>query len=204
MMRNMLIKAFLFLSLNALASVQIRKIVFIGDSLTEGYGVAREQSYPNLIQEKLNQKAPNQWEVVNSSISGSTTASLKTRVPWALKANPNYVVIALGANDGLRGFKIEEIENNLTQAILEIKKKNIKVILAGMKMPPNYGQKYTKEFESLFPKLAKKYDLFLIPFLLNEVAGNKKLNQSDGIHPNEKGHQVMAETVFRVLEKNVL
>ena len=204
MMRNMLIKAFLFLAIQAFSTSASRKIVFIGDSLTEGYGVAREQSYPSLIQNKLNQKATQQWEVVNSSISGSTTASLKTRVAWALKANPNYVVIALGANDGLRGFKIEEIESNLTAAILEIKKKNIKIILAGMKMPPNYGLKYTKEFENLFPKLAKEHDLLLIPFLLNDVAGNKNLNQSDGIHPNEKGHQVMAETVFRILEKNLL
>jgi acyl-CoA thioesterase-1 len=200
----MLIKAFLFLAIQAFSTSASRKIVFIGDSLTEGYGVAREQSYPSLIQNKLNQKATQQWEVVNSSISGSTTASLKTRVAWALKANPNYVVIALGANDGLRGFKIEEIESNLTAAILEIKKKNIKIILAGMKMPPNYGLKYTKEFENLFPKLAKEHDLLLIPFLLNDVAGNKNLNQSDGIHPNEKGHQVMAETVFRILEKNLL
>lgn len=185
------------------------RLLILGDSITEGYGVAKENSYPTLLEAKiknwkssLNQAAKgfSTWQVINSGVSGSTTASAASRLKWVMKDKPDIIVLALGANDGLRGLPIGETKKNLSQAIELIQKENVKVVIAGMQMPPNYGKSFTQEFRDIFPQLSKKYKIKLIPFLLDQVAGVSDLNQADGIHPNEKGHQIIAETVFRVIK----
>ena len=140
------------------------------------------------------------YQVVNGGVSGSTTASGLSRLNWFLKGNPKAVIIALGANDGLRGIKLKESKANLEKIILKAKSKNIKVFLAGMQLPPNYGKEYTSEFQKMFEELKKKHNVFYIPFLLKGVAGKKELNLEDGIHPNKKGHKIMAKTVYEEIK----
>lgn len=177
-----------------------KRIVIIGDSLTEGYGVSRERAFPSLVQ-KLADQHDKKWTVVNSGISGSTSASAPSRVSWQLKQKPDLIVLALGANDGLRGTPVKTIEKNLGEAIKLAQKAGVKVVLAGMQLPPNYGADYTRSFEAVYSHLAAKYGVPLIPFLLDNVGGEHGLNQADGIHPNEKGHAVIANTVFKAIEK---
>lgn len=174
-------------------------ILFLGDSLTEGYQLAKEDAYPALVEKEL-KKTHKDIKVINGGVSGATSASGMKRLDWYLKAKPDIMVLALGANDGLRGMKLSETEKNLTSVIEKARGRNIDIILAGMKMPTNMGEKYRAEFEAIFPKLAKKYSLPLIPFLLEGVGGKPELNLPDGIHPNPKGHEVMAKTVLKVLE----
>lgn len=176
-----------------------RKLVIVGDSLTEGYGVAKDKAYPSLLEKKLKDSKLN-WEVVNSGISGSTTASAISRIKWVMKSKPNLIMLALGANDGLRGLKPEESKKNLQEAIALIKKEKIPMILAGMMMPPNYGEEYRKAFKTIYSDLAKANDVMFIPFLLEGVGGDPKLNLADGIHPNEKGHTLVAEHVFKSIK----
>lgn len=177
-------------------------ILFLGDSLTEGYQLQKEEAYPFLIEKILKKKNP-KAKTINGGVSGATTASGVKRLDWYLKVNPEIMVLALGANDGLRGLKISETEKNLSLVIEKAKGRGIKVILAGMKMPTNYGEPYRTHFEKLFPKLAKKYQLKLVPFLLEGVGGKAHLNLPDGIHPNPKGHEIMAQTVLKVLEQEL-
>jgi acyl-CoA thioesterase-1 len=176
------------------------RIVFIGDSLTEGYGIEKQFSYPQLVQDKLISEGKN-YKVINGGVSGSTTASGISRLKWFLKGEIKILVLVLGANDGLRGIKVEESEKNLVQVIELAQKKKIKVILGGMQIPPNYGKEYTENFKAIYPRLAKKYNLKLIPFIIKGVAGKRELNISDGIHPNKKGHQVISETVYKYLKE---
>lgn len=182
------------------------KILILGDSLTEGYGVSKDAAYSSLLDARLNsdpKTSSRKWKVINSGVSGATTSSLPSRLKWLLSAKtgkPDWIIIALGANDGLRGFDHQESEKNLASAIEKIQSEKIKVILFGMAMPPNYGKKYTEEYRKIFPALAKKYKVPLLPFLLDGVAGKSDLNLSDGIHPNEKGHKIMAEKVFNFLK----
>jgi acyl-CoA thioesterase-1 len=178
------------------------KIVFIGDSLTEGFGVATSQAYPTLLKEKLD-KAGKPVKIYNGGISGSTTAGAAKRVQWFLKEKPDYIVLALGANDGLRGLKPQESEKNLDQAIKLILKNKIKVILAGIEVPPNYGKKYQIDFKNIFSNLAKKNNVIFYPFLLKDVGGIKELNQSDGIHPNEKGYEKISQNLFDFLKDRI-
>lgn len=177
-----------------------KHLIILGDSITEGFGVSHDQAYPALLQKKIDKLNKN-WLVVGSGISGSTTASAPSRVQWYIKQKPALMILALGANDGLRGTKTKTIEENLTKALDICRQAKIKVVLAGMRMPPNYGNEYTKEFEAVFSKVAGKTGVPFIPFLLDKVAGDPKLNQADGIHPNEKGHEVVAETVFKAIRK---
>jgi acyl-CoA thioesterase-1 len=179
-------------------SIAQTKIVCLGDSLTEGYGVSKEQAYPYLL-EKLFIKNQLKVKVINAGISGSTTASAPKRLKWYLRAKPDIVLLALGANDGLRGVELKTSKANLAKTIEMAQLKKIKVVLAGMKLPPNYGKKYVTEFEKMYSDLAKKYQLTLIPFLLEGVGGQKELNQADGIHPNEKGYQVVAQKLYHQL-----
>lgn len=180
------------------AQKNLKKLVIIGDSLTEGYGVSKEQAFPALL-EKLIQKDKLNWTVINAGISGSTTASAEQRLKWVLRSKPDMVMIALGANDGLRGVKVEESEKNLEKVIVAAQKENVKVILAGLYIPPNYGIEYGKKFRAIYENLAKKYKLRFISFLLEGVGGDPALNLADGIHPNEKGHQKIAENAFKVI-----
>jgi acyl-CoA thioesterase I len=177
------------------SALAVEKIVIIGDSVTEGYGVDQEYSYPALLEKLLN-KETKKYKVINGGVSGSTTASALSRLKWFLKAKPKLVIIALGANDGLRGIKVRESSKNLEKAIVLALSKNLKVVLVGMKMPPNYGKKYQQSFEKIFAQLADKHKLKFIPFLLKGVAGNKELNIEDGIHPNRKGYKVIANNIY--------
>ncbi len=171
----------------------------MGDSLTEGYRLAKEEAYPYLIEQELKKKHVD-LKVINGGVSGSTTASAMKRLDWYFKASPEMMILALGANDGLRGVKPEETEKNLEAVILKAKEKGIRVILGGIKMPPNYGKDFTKKFNAIFPELAKKHKLTFIPFLLENVAGVSKYNLPDGIHPNPDGHKIMAKNVLKYLE----
>ena len=190
---------FLFLLLIIFPPVTFGKtILFLGDSLTEGYQLPKDEAYPAIVERELKKKNKD-VKVINGGVSGSTSASGPKRLDWYLKASPDILVLALGANDGLRGLKIQETEKNLSLTIEKAKKRDITVILAGMKMPTNMGKSYRKQFEKIFPAIAKKYGIKLIPFLLEGVGGKSSMNLPDGIHPNSKGHEVMAGVVLKVL-----
>ena len=179
------------------------RILVLGDSLTEGYGVSAQQAFPSLLEKKLNLEFSsdknNTYEIINAGISGSTSSGGVSRIEWLLKSKPDFLILALGGNDGLRGVPVEETKNNLEKIILAAKSKDIPTLLAGMKMPPNYGIEYTREFSKLFEDLANQEDVPLIPFLLEGVGGNPAMNLPDRIHPNPAGHQKIAETVFQNL-----
>lgn len=175
-------------------------IAFLGDSLTEGYGLDKNKAFPALIENILKSKGKN-VKVINAGISGSTSASAPSRMKWLLKAKPDWVVLALGANDGLRGLDIKEMKKNLVEAIEIAENAKIKILFAGMKVPPNFGEDYSKNFEKAFSDVAKqKSKVIFLPFLLEKVGGEKKLNLPDGIHPNEEGHKIMADLVLKYLE----
>lgn len=193
------ITAFFMLSLLSIGVLAQSTILFIGDSLTAGYGVKKEDSYPSLIQTQLDNNHKIKAKIINGSISGSTSASAPSRLRWYLKSNPNILFLALGANDGLRGLDINATKKNLEDAILLAKENKVEVVLIGMQMPPNYGKEYTQSFKTMYEDLIKKYQLKSVPFLLEKVAGEKELNQEDGIHPNEKGHIQMANNVMPTL-----
>ena len=176
------------------------KVVILGDSLTEGYGVAKERAFPALVQKALRDRGK-QVTVVNAGVSGATSASGPNRLKWYLKAKPDVLVVALGANDALRGLDLKVTEKNLAETIEGAQKANVKVLLAGMKAPTNYGEDYRRRFESMYSTLAKKYSVPLLPFLLEGVGGKPDMNLADGIHPNEKGHETIARLVTPELEK---
>ena len=178
-------------------------IVALGDSLTEGFGVSREEAYPHLVEQELIRKGYS-VRIVNAGISGSPSASAPSRMQWFLRVKPDIVILALGGNDGLRGLSLKHMKKNLGEAIKLAISKNIKVLLAGMQIPLNYGQDYTKSFKSTFYELAEKYDLPLIPFLLKDVGNVPILNLPDGIHPNPEGHKIISQTVIEHLEPLLL
>ena len=173
-------------------------VLFLGDSLTEGYGIAKEQSYPFLVRTALAQRGVH-IEVLNGSVSGSTTASSTSRLKWFLRKQPRLLFLALGANDALRGIKTRESYKHLAKTIELAREKGMIVVLAGMKAPPNYGVDYAQKVEALYKRLAKTYKVHHLPFLLEGVAGKREYNQEDGIHPNRAGHQKMAQMVSEFL-----
>ena len=179
-------------------------ILFFGNSLTAGMGLEVEEAFPALIQMKLDSISPG-FNVVNAGLSGETTSSGKNRLSWVLKQNVDIFVLELGANDGLRGIPLNETRNNLQEMIDAVRSHNpdVKILLAGMQIPPNMGQEYTNEFKMIFPDLAEKNKINLIPFLLKDVAGMPDLNQQDGIHPTAEGQYIVADNVWEVL-KSVL
>lgn len=174
-----------------------QKLVVLGDSLTEGYGVAREKAFPAVLEKMIHENGHKKWTVVNAGVSGSTTASAMGRMKWIFKNKPEMIIICLGANDGLRGLKVAESQKNLDAALAYAKEQNVKVILGGLYMPPNYGKDYTEDFQKMYSNLAKKHKVSFIPFLLEGVGGQSKYNLADGIHPNEKGHELIAKTVYK-------
>jgi acyl-CoA thioesterase I len=178
-------------------------VLFLGDSLTAGLGLMPEEAYPARIDELLKKKGNRNVKITNASISGSTTAGALSRLKWFLRANPDIMVLALGANDGLRGLSTHEMFQNLEKTILLAQANGIRVILAGMKLPPNYGPDYSRAFTEVFDRLAQKHHLSFIPFLLEKVAGNPLLNQADGIHPNRAGHEIIAATVLPYIQEQL-
>jgi acyl-CoA thioesterase-1 len=176
------------------------KVIALGDSLTAGYGLVESQSYPALLQQKID-AAGLEFEVVNAGVSGDTSAGGLRRLEWALKdGNVSVLVVALGANDGLRGLSVEDMTRNLDQIITTAKEQNIAVILAGMEAPPNYGAEYAEAFRLAYRDIARRHRVLFVPFLLERVAGESSLNQGDGIHPNAQGTAIVAETVWKVLQ----
>ncbi len=184
---------------NAFASTHI---LFLGDSLSEGVGLDEEQSFPRLVERNLKAKK-HDVIVTNGGVSGSTSASGLTRLKWHLKKPTDVLVLELGANDGLRGLKLEETKKNLVAIIKMAKEKKVKVLLLGLLMPPNYGKKYTDEFEAMYKKIAATEKVPFHPFILKDVAGKADLNMPDGVHPNAKGQELVAKTVTEFVEKNL-
>jgi acyl-CoA thioesterase-1 len=173
-------------------------IVAFGNSLTAGFGVAPEESYPAQLQRRLDE-AGYRYRVVNAGVSGETTAGGLRRVDWVLKSRPRIVILELGANDGLRGFDPAQIRSNLEQIIEKLKAADVQVILAGMKLPPNYGVEYTSRFVAIYPQLARKHQLTYMPFFLEGVGAQPTLNQSDGIHPTGAGYRIIVDHMLPVL-----
>ena len=174
-------------------------IVALGDSLTEGFGVSKEEAYPYLVEQELIRKGYS-VRMINAGISGSTSASAPSRMQWYVRVKPDIVILALGGNDGLRGLSVQHMKKNLRKAIELASSKNILVLLAGMQIPLNYGQDYTKSFRNAFYELAEQYQLPMIPFLLKDVGNVPGLNLPDGIHPNPEGHNIISRTVLEHLE----
>ncbi|HEY6360475.1 MAG TPA: arylesterase [Vicinamibacterales bacterium] len=181
------------------SAATLPRIVFLGDSLTAGYGLARAEAAPALIQARLNAEGY-RYEVVNAGVSGDTSAGGLSRLDWSLEGTVSVLVVELGGNDGLRGLPVSQLKQNLTEIITRAKQRRITVILTGMEAPPNYGPLYTSEFRQVFRELAKEHDVPFVPFYLEGVAGNPSLNLPDGIHPNAAGSRIIAETVWRALE----
>lgn len=197
MMRTLLLLGLLTLGAGA---AEPRTLVFFGDSLTAGYGVDPAEAYPALIQGKID-AAGRPWRVVNAGLSGDTTAAGRRRIDWVLRQRINLIVLELGGNDGLRGIPPAETRANLQAMIDRIHAANpdVIIVLAGMQIPANMGPDYTRAFSRIFPELAERNRLPLIPFLLEGVGGIPELNQADGIHPTPEGHRRVAENVWKVL-----
>ena len=174
------------------------RIVAFGDSLTAGLGIPKEDAYPAQLQQRLD-GLDIRYQVINAGVSGDTTAGGVRRISLVLGMKPEIVILELGANDGLRGLSLEQTRSNLITMIEQLQQAGVTVILAGMKLPPNYGEDYTGGFEAIYPSLAKHYQLPLIPFFLAEVASLSALNQADGIHPTKEGYRVVVEQVLKVL-----
>ncbi len=176
-------------------------ILFFGNSLTAGYGLSPEEAFPALAEQMLKRKGKD-VRIINAGLSGETSAGGLSRIDWVLRQPVDILVLELGANDGLRGLPLHQTRSNLQEIINKVRSRcpNVKVVLAGMMVPPNMGPEYSREFEQLFKDLAAKNKAVLIPFLLDGVAGYPNLNLPDGIHPNAEGHRIVAQTVIKYLE----
>ena len=176
------------------------RIVFLGDSLTAGYGLNLDQSVPSLIQGRLATDGYD-YEVVNAGVSGDTSAGGLSRLDWSLDGDVRVLVLELGANDGLRGLPVDALKKNLETIIGRAKQRGIKVVLTGMEAPPNYGPAYTASFRKVYRDLAREHgDVVFVPFYLQGVAGDPALNIADGIHPNPQGARIVAQNVWRAIE----
>ncbi len=184
---------------NAAARPEERILVAFGDSLTAGAGVSPDETYPARLQEKL-LLSGYRYRVINAGVSGDTTAGGVRRVDWVLKSKPDIVVLELGANDGLRGLNVADTRANLETIIRRLLAGGSKVVLAGMKLPPNYGAEYTDSFQAMYADLAKRNDVTLMPFFLEGVAAKADFNQADGIHPTGAGYVIVAEKLWTVLQ----
>lgn len=177
-------------------------VIFLGDSLTAGLGLAENQAYPALLDRKLDE-AGNPIRVLNAGVSGDTTAGGLSRLDWLLSQKPDVLVVGLGANDGLRALPVEETEKNLREIVRRAKAAGARVLLLGMQIPPNYGPEYATAFADMYPRIAEDLDVPLVPFLLDKVGGVRELNLQDGIHPNVQGQEILAENVLPYLEELV-
>lgn len=177
-----------------------KMVLFLGDSLAAGYGLQASQAFPALIQQRIDGLDWN-FKVINAGLSGDTSAGGLRRIDWLLRGRVDVLVLELGGNDGLRGIDLASTRANLQGIIDKVKAKNprVKIVIAGMMVPPNLGQEYTRRFQQMYPELARANQAVLIPFLLEGVAGDSKLNLPDGIHPTAEGHKLVAETVWKHL-----
>lgn len=198
----MVVKNILIIVLTLLmqASADRKVILFFGDSLTAGYGLSPEEAFPALVEKKCAANGT-PCKVINAGLSGETSAGGLSRIDWILRQPIDVFVLELGANDGLRGLPLDQTKKNLQAIIDKVKAKypNVKIVIAGMMVPPNMGPDYAAQFKKIFPDLAKKNQATLIPFLLEDVAGHENLNLGDGIHPNTEGHKIVAGNVYEVL-----
>lgn len=198
----MVVKTILIIAMTMLmqASSYKKVILFFGDSLTAGYGLSPEQAFPAIIEKKCASNGT-PCKAINAGLSGETSAGGLSRIDWILRQPIDVFVLELGANDGLRGLPLDQTESNLQAIIDKVKLKypKVKIVIAGMMVPPNMGPDYTSRFQKIFPALAKRNNAALIPFLLQDVAGFEKLNLGDGIHPNQEGHKIVADNVYKVL-----
>lgn len=178
-----------------------KMILFYGNSITAGYGLDLSEAFPALIQKKIDSLDLN-YKVINAGVSGETSSAGLNRLDWVLKQKVDIFVLELGANDGLRGIKLEETKRNLQGIIDKVKAENpqVKIVLAGMEMPPSMGKEYTMEFRQMYKDLASENKVYFIPFLLEGVGGEPTLNLPDGIHPTAEGHQLLSENVWKVLK----
>jgi acyl-CoA thioesterase-1 len=175
------------------------RIVVLGDSLTAGLGLPIEEAYPSELQRRLDRKGL-KYRVINAGVSGDTSAAGLSRLEWALDGDVRILILALGANDGLRGLPVSQLKENLSRIIERAQGRGVTVVLAGMEAPPNWGDEYTRAFHDVYPALANHYHLPLVPFLLEGVAGVDRLNQRDGLHPTAEGDRMVADTIWSVLE----
>jgi acyl-CoA thioesterase-1 len=178
---------------------RLPRIVFLGDSLTAGYGLAKEESVPSLIAAHLRADGY-AYDVVNAGVSGDTSAGGLSRLDWSLDGDVRILVLELGANDGLRGLPVENLKRNLTDVISRAAARGIKVVLTGMEAPPNFGAAYTSEFRRVYRDLAREHDVTFVPFYLEGVAGIPSLNIADGMHPNAEGARIVERTIWHAIE----
>ena len=192
---------FIYLLSYTSAEAQQQTILFFGDSITAGYGLDEEQAFPALIQQKIDSLGA-EHKVVNAGLSGETTAGGARRVDWILRQEIDIFVLGLGGNDGLRGIDPANTKENIETIITKVKAKSpdIEIVLAGMEAPPNLGDQYTERFRQLFSDVAEQHELTFIPFLLEDVAGIRELNQPDGIHPTAEGQQIIADNIWEYLK----
>ncbi|EMJ93314.1 arylesterase [Leptospira alstonii] len=179
------------------------RILFFGDSLTAGLGLASpDEAFPSVLENRFSKNGI-QVKAINAGMSGDTTSGGLARLDWALSSGFDLFVLELGANDSMRGISPDQTEKNLKEIITRVRKKNpkVKILLLGMKTFPNLGKDYRKKFESIFPKIAKDENIPLVPFFLDGVAGIQKLNQKDGIHPTSQGHRILAQNLFPFIQK---
>jgi acyl-CoA thioesterase-1 len=175
-----------------------RVIVALGDSLTAGLGVTPDEAWPALLEARLRREG-HAYRVLNAGVSGDTTAGGLRRVDWTLRTRPELAIVALGANDGLRGQSVEAMQANLLAIVERFGARGVRVLLAGMRVPPNYGDAYARRFAAAFPEVARRTGAAFMPFLLDGVAADATLNQADGIHPNAAGHRVIANRMWAYL-----
>ena len=174
-------------------------VVFLGDSLTAGYGLAEEEAFPARLAAAL-RAGGHPVRVVNAGVSGDTSAGGLRRLPWLLTQHPDVMVVALGANDGLRGLSVSLTEKNLREIVAQARGKGVRVLLLGLRLPPNLGADYVRAFEAVYPRVAREAGVPLVPFFLEGVGGVAALNQEDGIHPTAEGQRRIAATVLPYLE----
>ena len=187
-------------TLSAAEPASLKTVLILGDSLAAGYGITREEAFPALLQKKI-ETAKLPYRIVNGGVSGDTTAGGLRRIDWLLKQPVDVLIVELGGNDGLRGIQPAETRKNLQGIIDKARQKHprVRIVVAGMQMPPNMGEDYMKAFAEVFPSIAQANQATLIPFLLEGVGGKPELNLPDGIHPTPNGHAIVADNVWKVL-----
>ena len=175
-------------------------VIFLGDSLSAGYGLPAEQAFPALVERRMKERGT-PVRIVNAGVSGDTTSGGLERLDWMLGQKPDVLVVELGANDAFRGQPVARIESNLREIVVRAQRAGVRVLLVGMKVPPNYGPDFARDFDALYPRIAKETRALLMPFLLDGVAGRPELKLDDGIHPNVEGQKIVAENFLPYLER---